>query len=34
MSRIWFASELETIATFWRIERRDGITLGFTSHDR
>lgn len=34
MSRIWFASELETVATFWRVLRRDGVTLGFTTHDR
>lgn len=34
MTRVWFATELETIATFWRIERGDGVTLGFTSHDR
>ena len=34
MSRIWFATDLETVATFWRIARRDGVTLGFTSHDR
>jgi uncharacterized phage protein (TIGR02218 family) len=34
MSRVWFAEDLETVATFWRIERRDGVTLGFTSHDR
>jgi uncharacterized phage protein (TIGR02218 family) len=34
MSRRWFASELETVATFWRVERADGVTLGFTSHDR
>ncbi len=34
MSRVWFATELETVATFWRIERRDGVALGFTSHDR
>ena len=34
MSRIFFASELEGVATFWRIERRDGCVLGFTSHDR
>ena len=25
---------LTTIAFCWRIERRDGVTLGFTSHDR
>lgn len=34
MSRVYFAQELETVATFWRIERRDGVALGFTSHDR
>ncbi|MET0251754.1 MAG: DUF2163 domain-containing protein [Novosphingobium sp.] len=34
MSRVWFATELETVATFWRVERGDGVTLGFTSHDR
>jgi uncharacterized phage protein (TIGR02218 family) len=34
MSRTWFTGELETVATFWRILRRDGVTLGFTSHDR
>lgn len=34
MSRVWFAGELETVATWWRIFRRDGVTLGFTSHDR
>lgn len=34
MSRAFFASELEGVATFWRIHRRDGVTLGFTSHDR
>jgi len=33
MSRIWFSEELETVATFWRIVRRDGVTLGFTTHD-
>lgn len=26
--------ELATIAFCWRLERRDGITLGFTTHDR
>ena len=31
--RIWFARELETVATFWRVLRRDGVALGFTSHD-
>lgn len=34
MSRVWFAAPLETVATFWRVLRRDGVTLGFTSHDR
>lgn len=26
--------DLLTIALCWRVERRDGVTLGFTSHDR
>jgi uncharacterized phage protein (TIGR02218 family) len=34
MSRVWFAKPLETAATWWRILRGDGITLGFTTHDR
>ncbi len=34
MSRIFYREELETLATFWRIHRRDGVTLGFTAHDR
>ena len=34
MSRIWFDTALETAATFWRVMRCDGVTLGFTSHDR
>lgn len=33
MSRVWFSQQLETVATFWRVVRRDGITLGFTTHD-
>ncbi|QSR16699.1 DUF2163 domain-containing protein [Novosphingobium sp. KA1] len=33
MTRAWFATELETVATFWRILRSDGVTLGFTTHD-
>lgn len=33
MTRTWFAGDLETVATFWRILRRDGVTLGFTTHD-
>lgn len=34
MSRVFMQSQLEGIATFWRIMRRDGIALGFTSHNR
>jgi uncharacterized phage protein (TIGR02218 family) len=34
MSRAWFAQDLETVATWWRILRRDGVTLGFVSHNR
>lgn len=33
MSRVWFSTELETVASWWRILRRDGVTLGFTTHD-
>jgi uncharacterized phage protein (TIGR02218 family) len=34
MSRVWFAGALDTAAMFWRVERRDGVTLGMTTHDR
>lgn len=34
MSHVWFDTPLETVATFWRVLRRDGATLGFTTHDR
>ena len=34
MSRIFFASDLDTAASWWRIYRRDGVTLGFSTHDR
>jgi uncharacterized phage protein (TIGR02218 family) len=34
MTRAWFSQPLETVATFWRIERRDGVALGLASHDR
>ncbi|HKR92536.1 DUF2163 domain-containing protein [Novosphingobium sp.] len=34
MSRVWFKDEAETVATFWRVLRADGVTLGFTTHDR
>ena len=30
----WFDRPLETVAMVWRIERRDGIALGFIAHDR
>lgn len=33
-TRVWFSQPLETVAIWWRVERRDGVTLGFTSHDR
>lgn len=31
---MWLDPELTTLAFCWRLDRRDGITLGFTSHDR
>lgn len=34
MSRVFLAGALECVATFWQIHRRDGVALGFTSHDR
>ena len=34
MSRVFNREELEGLATFWRIRRRDGVTLGLTGHDR
>lgn len=34
MTRLWFAEPLETVATFWRLLRRDGVALGFSTHDR
>lgn len=30
---VFFRDELDCVATFWRIFRVDGVTLGFTSHD-
>jgi uncharacterized phage protein (TIGR02218 family) len=33
MTRVWFSGALETVATFWRVARRDGVTIGFTTHD-
>lgn len=34
MSHVFFAQELEGVATWWSIKRRDGVSLGFTSHNR
>lgn len=31
---MWYQTDLTTLAFVWRIDRRDGITLGLTSHDR
>lgn len=31
--RTFFDRSLDTGATFWRVYRRDGVTLGFTTHD-
>jgi uncharacterized phage protein (TIGR02218 family) len=30
----WLERPLTTLAFCWRVARRDGVTLGFTSHDR
>ncbi len=30
----WFKDDLTALAFCWRIERLDGVVLGFTSHDR
>ena len=30
----WLDAELGTIALCWRVERRDGVTIGLTAHDR
>ncbi len=34
MSASFLSGELTTIALCWRIERRDGVTIGLTDHDR
>lgn len=34
MSHVFFATALEGVATWWSIKRRDGVALGFTSHNR
>ncbi len=33
MSEAWLQGPLTSAAYGWRLERRDGVTLGFTSHD-
>jgi uncharacterized phage protein (TIGR02218 family) len=30
----WIDADLTSLAFLWRLERRDGVTLGLTSHDR
>lgn len=30
----WLESELTTLALCWRVERRDGVAIGLTAHDR
>lgn len=30
----WYAGDLTTLALCWRLDRRDGVSLGFTGHDR
>ena len=34
MSRALLDRPLDTVASFWRIHRLDGVALGFTTHDR
>ncbi|MEP7350528.1 MAG: DUF2163 domain-containing protein [Sphingorhabdus sp.] len=34
MSDPWLAGPVTSVAYGWRLERGDGVTLGFTSHDR
>jgi uncharacterized phage protein (TIGR02218 family) len=34
MSRVFFDRPVDTVASFWQILRRDGVALGFTSHNR
>lgn len=34
MSRVFYKQELEGVASYWRIHRKDGFALGFSSHDR
>lgn len=34
MSRVFLDRPLDTVASFWRVHRSDGVALGFTTHDR
>ncbi len=34
MSDAWLTGPVTNMAYGWRLERRDGVTIGFTSHDR
>lgn len=34
MSRVFLDRPLDTVATFWRIWRKDGVAQGFVTHDR
>ncbi|MEW4449664.1 DUF2163 domain-containing protein [Qipengyuania sp. JC766] len=34
MSRVFRATALEPLATYWQVFRRDGLALGFVTHDR
>lgn len=34
MSRVFFDRPLDTVASFWRIYRLDGVAFGFVTHDR
>lgn len=34
MSAAWLAGAVTTLAFCWRLDRRDGVSPGFTSHDR
>ena len=31
---MWYQNDLTTLAFLWRADRRDGVTIGLTSHDR
>jgi uncharacterized phage protein (TIGR02218 family) len=34
VSHVFLSTQLEGVATWWSIKRRDGVALGFTSHNR